>query len=404
MVPAALLDRFRADLDALAEPGIRIGIATNIADEYEFYIKQYGGAENPQFRLLTQPTTVALNDYPQGVDIETTDETASGFTEVATVYFVKVFNVGWSEVFDPAYTDGIMIASTDYGYSEDDATGIVRSGEFDTCYTYNAPFENFVAPFAQCVIPGRDGTLTAVFGYYNRTRYDAIIPGGPYNKVTRPFNTTPLPFTPPSNFDRGIHYNAFRVTGKALALTWTIEAASARATLLSPRCRLLRVCLSVRRGAFGAPAAGHALLARLGGVRGGRDGGGDEVRGDGRHPGARAGTAADAIAIQTAGTRIVAECSEPRIIAEHGREMNGDRDSSTRHGPHSLAAAPARIRGRAPFATIRVPRSSRAYGSATGFDNAETPLSSKLSIATQYDCPTVSARSSRRGGASAQTW
>jgi hypothetical protein len=223
---------FRACTD-----GIRIGIATNIVDEYEFYIKQYGSGENPQFRLLTEPTTVQLNDYPAGIDIEATDESASGFTEVATVYFVKVFNVGWSEAFDPDYTDGIMIGSTGYGYSEDDGTGIVRSGDFDTCWTYNAPFENFVAPFVQCVVPGPNGTLSAVFGYYNRLRYDAIIPAGPYNSIARPFNTAPLPFIPPSNFERGVHYNAFRVSGTALSYTWTVEGASARATRLSPRCR-----------------------------------------------------------------------------------------------------------------------------------------------------------------------
>lgn len=219
------------------QDGIRIGIATNVVDEYEFYIKQYGGAENPQFRLLTEPTTVQLNDYPAGVDIETTSEVATEFTEVATVYFVKVFNVGWSETFDPDYTDGIMIGSTGYGFSEDDATGIVRSGDFDTCWTYNAPFENFVTPFVQCVVPGPNGTLSAVFGYYNRTRYDAVIPAGPYNTISRPHNTAPLPFTPPSNFDRGIHYNAFRVSGQALSYIWTVEGASARATRLSPRCR-----------------------------------------------------------------------------------------------------------------------------------------------------------------------
>lgn len=216
--------------------GIRIGIATTDAEEYEFYIKQYGGAENPPFRLLTEPTTVTLNDYPLGVDIEWTDESASGFAGVATVYFVKVFNVGWSEVFDANYTDAIMIASPDYGYSEDDPTGIVRSGEFDTCYTFNAPFENFVAPFVQCVIPGRDGTLSAVFGYYNRTRYDSLIPAGPYNRVSRPFTTAPLLFTPPAELDRGIHYNAFRVSGRSFAYIWTIAGASARATWFSPRC------------------------------------------------------------------------------------------------------------------------------------------------------------------------
>src|SRR6188474_1321376 len=66
--------------------GIRIGIAANVVDEYEFYIKQFGSGESPPFRLLTEPTTVQLNDYPAGVDIETTSEVATEFTEVATVY------------------------------------------------------------------------------------------------------------------------------------------------------------------------------------------------------------------------------------------------------------------------------------------------------------------------------
>lgn len=216
--------------------GIRIGIATNMVDEYEFYIKQYGSGQNPPFRLLTEPTTVILNDYPQGLDIEWTGESGSGFGGVDTVYFLKIFNVGWSEVFDSDYTDGIMIASTDYGYSENDATGVVRSADFDLCWTYNAPFENFVAPFVQCVIPGRNGTLSAVFGYYNRTRFDGIIPVGPYNQVKSRFTDTPLPFQPPTYLARGIHYNAFRVTGVPLGFAWTVEGASARATLRSPRC------------------------------------------------------------------------------------------------------------------------------------------------------------------------
>jgi hypothetical protein len=165
--------------------GIRIGIATNIADNYTFYIKQYGSGEAPAFRLLTEQTNVALNDYPEGVEIEFTDETATSYAGTTTVYFVKVFNVGWSEVFDSDYMDGIMIASLDYGYSEDDSTGIVRSGNFQHCYTFNAPFENFITPFVQCVITGRDGSLSAVFGYTNRQRIDSIIPNGPIISSSR---------------------------------------------------------------------------------------------------------------------------------------------------------------------------------------------------------------------------
>lgn len=216
--------------------GIRIGIAANVVDEYEFYIKQYGSGQNPAFRLLTEPTTVALNDYPRGVDIEWTGESGNGFAGTDIVYFLKVFNVGWSEVFDPEYTDGIMIASPDYGYSEDDASGVVRSGDFDLCYAFNAPFENYVAPFVQCVTPGQNGTLTAVFGYYNRTRYEAIIPNGPYNRVKSRFLTAPIAASPPTLFERGVHFYAFRVTGAPLAFTWKVEGANARATLRSPRC------------------------------------------------------------------------------------------------------------------------------------------------------------------------
>src|SRR5690349_14959578 len=83
--------------------GVRIGIATNIADNYTFYIKQFGSGEAPSFRLLTEPTNVALFPYPVGIEIEFTDETALAYNGTTTVYFMKIFNVGWSEVFDSDY-------------------------------------------------------------------------------------------------------------------------------------------------------------------------------------------------------------------------------------------------------------------------------------------------------------
>ncbi|MBL8166021.1 MAG: hypothetical protein JNJ61_28815 [Anaerolineae bacterium] len=217
------------------EDGIRIGIASNVADEYEFYIKQYGSGENPPFRLLTEPTTVQLNNYPAGVDIEWTDEAASGFAGVDTVYYLRVFNVGWSEVFDSDYMDGIMIGSTDYGYSEDDATGIVRSGDFENCWTFNAPFDALITPFVQCVRPGPNGSLTVIFGYYNRLRQDSIIPEGPYNRLSRLFNIGNEQFDPITEFRPGFYFNALRVSAGG-ATIWTIAGRSAIASLYSRRC------------------------------------------------------------------------------------------------------------------------------------------------------------------------
>src|SRR5262245_53659548 len=52
--------------------GLRIGIAANMVDSYEFYVKQYGSGQSPAFRLLTEPTTVNLTHYPAGVNIEWT--------------------------------------------------------------------------------------------------------------------------------------------------------------------------------------------------------------------------------------------------------------------------------------------------------------------------------------------
>ena len=218
------------------QDGIRIGIAANYVDDYTFYIKQYGGGEAPPFRLLTDQTHVNLNHYPEGTDIEYTDETASGYGGIHTVYFVKVFNVGWSEAFDSDYMDGIMIASPDYGYTEDDATGIVRSGEFDTCYTFNAPFDTLIAPFAQCVIPEPGGKLTAVFGYTYDDRSTAVIPNGANNFLSQ-VSGAPLKGMTPSWFEYGTHYNAFRFTAPSTGVTWQLEGASATATLASPRCK-----------------------------------------------------------------------------------------------------------------------------------------------------------------------
>jgi len=218
------------------QDGIRIGIATNIQENYTFYIKQFGNGEAPPFRLLTQQTDVTLNDYPEGVEIEYTDEAATDYAGTTTVYFVRVFNVGWSEVFDSDYMDNIMIASPDYGYSEDGPDGIVRSAEFDTCYTYNAPFDTLVAPFVQCVTRERDGRLTAVFGYYSRIRVDSIIPDGPYNSLKRLFGGL-LKADVPTVFEPGIHYNAFRFSAATPGLIWQVAGRRAAASILSPRCR-----------------------------------------------------------------------------------------------------------------------------------------------------------------------
>jgi hypothetical protein len=215
--------------------GIRIGIATNVQDNYTFYIKQYGGGEAPPFRLLTDETNVALNHYPAGVEIEFTNESAASYAGTTTVYYLKVFNVGWSEVFDSDYMDGIMIGSSDYGFSEDDTTGIVRAGDFEHCYTFNAPFEKFISPFVQCVKPGPHHSLTAVFGYYNRQRIDSIIPNGPYNYLKRIFGGL-IQAELPTLFEPGIHYNAFSITADTHSFVWRLSGASAVASVFSPRC------------------------------------------------------------------------------------------------------------------------------------------------------------------------
>jgi hypothetical protein len=216
--------------------GVRIGIASNTADEYEFYVKQYGSDQNPQFRLLTEPTTVHLNHYPLGTSIEYTSEIASAYQGMVTVYYVRVFNVGWSETFDDDYDDQIILASTGYGYDEDTSLGAVRFREFDNCYSYHSPFDTLVNPSVQCVMPGPNGSLTAVFGYDNQTHYDSIIPNGPYNSVRRTGSSSPPLTSPPTFFAPGIHDNAFRITGTGQGFNWTLEGASATATVLSPRC------------------------------------------------------------------------------------------------------------------------------------------------------------------------
>lgn len=217
--------------------GMRIGIATNMVDDYDFYIKQYANDQSPQWRLLTGITNVALDPVPGGVAIEMTGETATNYGGMETVYFMKIFNVGWSKSFNSNYTS-MALASQNYGFSEDDVTGVVRGSVLENCKLFSRPFITpWLAPIAQCYIPGRHNTFTAVFGYYNNTGYDTIIPKGPYNRISLPFPSRAVPQPQPTFFETGVHYNVVSLAGSHYALTWKLGGTSRTVSLLSPQCR-----------------------------------------------------------------------------------------------------------------------------------------------------------------------
>ncbi len=219
------------------QDGMQIGIATNMVDNYDFYIKQFGSAQSPQWRLLTELTNVALDPVPGGVDIEYTDETASGFVGVHTVYFMKIFNVGWSEAFNASYTT-LALASQDYGFSENDSTGVVRAETLQNCRLFTHPFfRPSLAPFVQCVIDGRGNTLTARFGYYNYTGRDTIIPKGFYNRLWKFGIGLPVIADQPTFLEKGLHYNVVTVTQNTLSITWKLGTVSRTATAFGFPCR-----------------------------------------------------------------------------------------------------------------------------------------------------------------------
>jgi hypothetical protein len=68
-----------------------------------------------------------------------------------------------------------------------------------------------VVPLLDCVIPGDDGSWTAVLGYDNRTGDTAAIPVGPANQLTPTRYGEPQPTT----FGPGVHHAVLpvRVTG-----------------------------------------------------------------------------------------------------------------------------------------------------------------------------------------------
>src|SRR5262245_39507645 len=47
--------------------GMRIGVAANIVNSDNIYIKQYGSDQSPPFRVLTEMVTIPLDPYPAGV-------------------------------------------------------------------------------------------------------------------------------------------------------------------------------------------------------------------------------------------------------------------------------------------------------------------------------------------------
>jgi hypothetical protein len=220
------------------QDGMQIGVAANIVDNYDIYIKQYGGGQSPPFRLLTETTTIPLTSMPAGVSIEWTAETADSFAGLTTVYYMKIINIGWSESFDSNYAQEVMIASPSYGFSQDGPEGIVRAQEFQNCKLFTRPFfRPSLAPFVQCVIDGRGNTLTAVFGYYNYTGYDTIIPKGPYNRISQFGIKLPVAANQPTYLEKGLHYNVVTVTKDTFSLTWKLGTVSRTATAFSLPCR-----------------------------------------------------------------------------------------------------------------------------------------------------------------------
>jgi hypothetical protein len=218
------------------QDGIRIGVAANIVDEEEIYVKQYGSGENPPFRLLTSLTTVPLTHYPGGQSIEWTSEQADSYNGVATVYYMKVVNLGWSELFDSDYIDSVMLASSGYGYSENDSTGIVRSDDFENCKLFtNPPYRPGLSPFVQCVASS-NGNLTALFGYYNYTGYDTIIPLGQFNKITRFLLPFPVTYSQPTYLEQGLHYNVVAVNAKTQSFSWKLGGVISTAPASSKPC------------------------------------------------------------------------------------------------------------------------------------------------------------------------